>query len=123
MNTEKDISYIVLQNNNKDNNGIYLMAELLKEETKMDVVISAKNNEDLITIKFQSGDQNINCFALCNEKDIFNSVFNKVFEKKPEFRNQKSYFICNANRVNVYKSLWENNIKDGDRIILYEINE
>ena len=123
MNTEKDISYIVSQNNNNDNNGIYLMAELLKEETKMDVVISAKNNENLITIKFQSGDQNINCFALCNEKDIFNSVVNKVFEKKPEFRNQKSYFICNANRVNVYKSLWENNIKDGDRIILYEINE
>ena len=124
MNTEKEISYLVSQNNdNNDNNRIYLMAEILKEETKMDVVISAKNNKNLITIKFQSVDQNINCFALCNEKDIFNSVVNKVFEKKPEFRNQRNVFICKGNRVNVYKSLLENNIQDGDGIVLYEFND
>ena len=86
MNTEKDISYLVSENNNNnDNNGINLMAEILKVETKVDVVISAENNENLITIKFQSVDQNVNCFALCNEKDIFNSIVNKVLEKKSEF--------------------------------------
>ena len=124
MNTEREISYLVSENNNNnDNNGIYLMAEILKEETKIDVVISAKNNIDLITIKFQSVDQNVNCFALCNEKDIFNSVVNKVFEKKPEFMQKGNVFLCKGNRVNVYKSLWENNIQDGDRIILYEFND
>ena len=124
MNTERDISYLVSENkNNNDNNGIYLMAEILREETKIDVVISAKNNENLITIKFQSVDQNVNCFALCNEKDIFNSVVNKVLEKKPEFMQKGNVFLCKGNRVNVYKSLWENNIQDGDRIILYEFND
>ena len=124
MNTEKDISYLVSENNNNnDNNGIYLMAEILRKETKVDVVISAKNNENLITIKFQSVDQNVNCFALCNEKDIFNSVVNKVLEKKPEFMQKGNVFLCKGNRVNVYKSLWENNIQDGDGIILYEFND
>ena len=86
MNTERNISYLVSENNNNnDNNGINLMAEILKVETKVDVVISAENNENLITIKFQSVDQNVNCFALCNEKDIFNSIVNKVLEKKSEF--------------------------------------
>lgn len=32
-------------------------------------------------------------------------------------------FLCKGNRVNVYKSLWENNIQDGDGIILYEFND
>jgi hypothetical protein len=121
MNTEKKISYLVSDNN--DNNGINVMAEILKEETKIDVVISAKNNIDLITIKFQSVDQNVNCFALCNEKDILNSVVNKVFEKKPEFMQKGNVFLCKGNRVNVYKSLWENNIQDGDVIILDEFND
>ena len=123
MNTEKNISYLVSEYNNNDNDGIYLLAEILKEETKIDVVISAKNNKNLITIKFQSIDQNVNCFALCNEKDIFNSVVNKVFEKKPEFIQKGNVFLCKGNRVNVYKSLWENNIIDGDVIILCEFND
>ena len=124
MNTERNISYIVSEKNkNNDDDEIYLMAEILKEETKIDVVISAQNKKNLITIKFQSVDQNVNCFALCNEKDIFNSVVNKVFEKKSEFRQQRNVFLCNGNRVNVYKSLVENNIQDGDLIILCEVND
>ena len=123
MNTERNISYTVSKNDNNDNDGINLIAEILKEETKIDVVVSAKNKENLLTIKFQSVDQNINCFALCNEKDIFNSVVNKVFEKKPDFMQKGNVFLCKGNRVNEYKSLWENNIQDGDGIILCEFKD
>ena len=49
----------------------------------------------------------INCYILCKEDDIFNSIVNKVFERKPEFRD----FLCIGNVVNEYKSIKENKIK------------
>ena len=48
---------------------------------------------------------------------------NKVSEKKSEFMQKRIVFLCKGNHVNVYKSLWENNIQDGDGIILCEFND
>ena len=86
-------------------NNLEELAQNLKNESNIDVIISAKNAKNVITLKFQSGDQMINCYILCNEDDIFNSIVNKVFEKKPEFKEYGNYFLCSGNVVNEYKSL------------------
>ena len=65
----------------------------------------------------------INCYILCKEDDIFNSIVNKVFERKPEFREYGNYFLCGGNVVNEYKSIKENKIKDKNTILLIKRDE
>jgi hypothetical protein len=88
-----------------------------------DIIISVegrKNPKELIHLVFRSGDQTINCVVICKNDTIFNNVINKVFEKKPKFKDLRNVFIGNGKTFNEYKSLKENNIKDGDVIIMYE---
>ena len=120
---ERIIQPFHYDNDDKENEELKEMADKLKEETKIDVLISTKSTKNLLNLKFQSSDQKINCYVLCNKNDIFNSVANKVFEQKQEFREFGNYFLCKGNIINVYKSLFENNIEDGDVIILYNSND
>jgi len=108
---------------NSEKNNLLELAQNLKNETNIDVIISAKDAKNVITLKFQSGDQMINCYILCKENDIFNSLVNKVFEKKPEFREYGNYFLCGGNVVNEYKTIKENKIKDGNTILLIKREE
>ena len=88
-----------------------------------DIIIAVegrKNPKELIHLVFQSGDQTINCVVICKNDTIFNNVINKVFEKEPKFKDLRNIFIGNGKTFNEYKSLKENNIKDGDVIIMYE---
>ena len=120
MNNERKI-WINYGNNNYNNEKkLKEMSDKLKEETKTDVIVTAKETVNLLKIKFQSDDQYINCYAICNGNDIFNNVVNKIFEIKPEFKEHGNFFLCNGNQVNEYKSLFENKIQDGDVIILIE---
>ena len=41
-----------------------------------------KDSIDVIIIKFQSDDGNINYILSCNENDIFKDIANKLFEEK-----------------------------------------
>ena len=123
MNEEKKMEMIISDNSKIEEKKLKVMANKLKEETHIDVVISAKDTKNLITIKFQSVNQHINCYAICSEKDVFNNVANKIFEKKPKFKEHGNFFLCNGNNINVNESLFENNINDKDDIIVYDSND
>ena len=71
-----------------------------------------------IRLYFESMDQRLQCSVVCKETDIFNTVVNKVFRMEPRFKENFNYFLCNGNRINDYKSIKDNNIKDGDHILL-----
>ena len=45
-----------------------------------------------------------------------------LYEQYPEYRDTENYFICNGKKINKFRNLGENDIKDGNIIIL-EINE
>ena len=81
-------------------------------------IVTTMNKKDFIVIYFESGDQSFRCAALCKETDIFNTVVNKVFEKKPSFRRNVNYFLCAGKKINDYQSIKDNKIKDGDHIIM-----
>ena len=109
--------------NDKEKEELKKMADKLKEETKSEVFISAKSTKNVLILKFQSIEQSVNCYVLCNKNDIFNSVANEVFEQNKEFKGNGNHFLCKGNAINVYKSLFENNIENGDVIILYNSND
>ena len=58
---------------------------------------------------------------ICTQKQIFNEVENKLYEKFPELKNGEYYFLVGGNKVNKYLTLEENNIKDGAKILIYEL--
>lgn len=67
---------------NKKNPELEAIANRLKNEApNIEVVIWANNIDNLFTLKFESGNQMINCYILCKQDDIFNTLVNKVFEK------------------------------------------
>jgi len=43
---------------------------------------------------------------------------NIILEKEPKFIEKIGYFLCNGNKINEYKSIKDNGIKDGNVIIL-----
>lgn len=76
------------------------------------------DSKDLVSLIFESGDQLLKCGIICKNSDIFNTIVNKIFEREPRLKENFNYFLCNGNRVNEYKSIKDNNIKDGNVIIL-----
>ena len=87
------------------------------------VIVSTDDTKDMITIYFESGDQVLKCAVLCKSTDIFNIIVNKVFEREPKFRENFNYFLCGGNRINEYKSMKDNKIKDGDHILLQSLED
>ena len=92
--------------------------KIKRENNNIAIVTTVDDTKDMITIFFESNDQIIRCAALCKITDYFNSVVNKLFERAPEFREYANIFLCNGNKINDYKSLKDNKINDGDKIIL-----
>ena len=95
-----------------------------KDNDNIDVIYPEEENIDtnnLLTLIFQSGDQLLRCAIICKNTDVFNVIVNKIFEREPKFKENFNFFLCNGNRINEYKSLKENNIKDGNVIMLQSL--
>ena len=77
---------------------------------------------NLISIIFQSLDKKVHCSIICKETDLFINVEASLYKKYPEYRDSEQYFIVNGKKINKFKTLNENGIKDNDIILLY-VNE
>ena len=74
--------------------------------------------EKLISVIFTSSDQNMYYSIICKNSQIFIELEQKLYNYYPEYSGTYNYFIVNGNRVNKYKSLDENKIRNNDIIIL-----
>ena len=77
---------------------------------------------NLISIIFQSLDKKVHCSIICKETDLFINVEASLYKKYPEYKESEQYFIVNGKKINKFKTLNENGIKDNDIILLY-VNE
>jgi len=97
------------------------ISKKIKMKTNINVIISAKDTKNLITIRMICNfSQDINYYILCDENEIFNSILNKIFKLKSIFKELKLVYVCNTNGrfINEYKSLKENDIKDESIIFM-----
>ena len=80
---------------------------------------------NLISVIFQSLDKKVHCSIICKKTDLFINVESSLYKKHPEYLESEQYFIANGKKINKFKTLNENGIKDNDIIILYvnEMNE
>ena len=95
-----------------------LLGQKEKEINKLksSIPFDISEGEKLMNVLFISA--SIQEPIMCTQKQIFNEVENKLYEKFPELKNGEYYFLVGGNKVNKYLTLEENKIKDGDKIII-----
>ena len=99
----------------------------LKEKEINQMKLKIKNNnkkinlvnlDDKMVINFQSNNPQISQGIKCLETDTFAEVEEKLYKIYDELRNTNNMFTANGGPVLRFKTLKENNIKDGDKVLL-----
>ena len=78
--------------------------------------------EKIISIILTSVDQKFFHSIICKNKEKFNIIENKFYEAYPDYIETENFFTLNGKKVNKYKTLDDNNIKNNDIILLNIIN-
>ena len=125
-----------IQNNQINNNEIKKLKdenELLKNQLNIkeneikDLKLKIQNNvinlpkydlNEIIVVNFISQDSSINEGVKCLPTDLFAEVEEKLYKKYDNLRNTNNMFTANAKPVLRFKKLYENGIKDEDKIQL-----
>ena len=121
----------IIGTDSKDEKMIKLLDELeLKEkeikklnEMKSRFPFELLENEKLMTLIIISGDQKVHYSIICKNKLKFTEIEHNLYEKYPEYLESENYFLAGGKKINKYKSLEENNIKNSDIITLYKFDE
>ena len=119
--TKKEKNNIEL--NSEEMITLYKKLEELKEKLSR-YPIELLKDEKLISVIFTSGDQKIKHSIICKNTEKLSRVVEKLYNKYPEYSKTESqnYFMSKGKRVNMLKSLEENNIHNSDIIILNTID-
>ena len=98
--------------------------EIKELKAKLDKNYKIANYDEAMVINFVSVDGKINEGIICLKTDTFAEVEEKLYQKYPEYREENNIFLFGGNVVKRFKKIYENNIKNGDKVILQvELNE
>ena len=79
------------------------------------------DNEKLISIKFISGNQDIDFTVIAKNTDVFSTIEKMLYDKYPKYLESENYFLVNAKKINKQKTLEQNKIKNND-VLTLQIN-
>ena len=103
----KEISELYVRiNNNNNNNGVKFMT-----------------GDNIIGIGFMSVNQEIQHFNRAyKDTEIMARIEEDLYNEYPEFKEKDTYLMHNANKIKRFKTLKENNVKNGDiiQVHIYE---
>ena len=101
------------------NENLLQLKKILKTKDNEIIKLKEKLNKNNLILNIISFDENINISISCKKTDTFTNIEEEIYNKYPEYRNVKNYFKINNQKINKFKSLEENNIKEGSIITLY----
>ena len=112
-----------LQDENKNMKNLLNLKENEINQLKLKIKNNNKNDiyvklDDIMVINFQSNNPPINQGIKCLETDTFAEVEEKLYKIYDELRNTNNMFTANGGPILRFKNLKENNIKDGDKVLL-----
>ena len=80
--------------------------------------------DKIISVGFVSVDQKIQYYNRAyKDSEIFARVEEKLYNEYPEFKDKDTYLMIRTNKIKRFKTLKENNIKDGDVIQVHIYDE
>ena len=98
--------------------------ERIMNKLKENLGFEIKEDENLMCVIFQcTDDQEIHYPIICKDKQIFNSLENKLYEKYTKYKESENFFFSEAKKINKLKTLKENNIKNGQIIFMTKMVE
>ena len=139
---KKEKNYSVKDSNNKEFNdkSVNLIVDYQTEINKLYKVIEELNkknknleeklkrfpfvleeNEKLITIIITSTDQTIHFPIACKNTSTFQDIEKELYKNFPDYSNGENAFLCKGRLINKFQTLEENNVKNGDILILNRI--
>lgn len=91
----------------------------LKKKLKMSGYAQKQFNlNDYLVVHFISMDQDVNYPIKCLKTDTFAEVEEKFYQKYNTYRNSNNDFVTKGKDILRFKTMYENGIKDGDKITL-----
>ena len=75
----------------------------------------------MLSIIFNSESQDVNYSIICKNTDLFVNIELKLYEAYPKYSEFENFFTTNGVRVNKYKSLEVNKIRNNSVILLQSI--
>ena len=121
--TDKFIdSKIIKEDNNnsiEDNDDLQLNKKIdeLKEKLSR-YPFELSKGEKLLSVIFTSFDNKILHSIICKNTEKFIQLEKELYNYYPEYSKSDNYFLVNGYKVDKYKTLDENKIKNSDNIIL-----
>ena len=104
-------------NNDKEIIQLYKKIDELKEKLSR-YPFELSKGEKLISVIFTSFDNKILHSIICKNTEKFIQLEKKLYIDYPEYSKSDNYFLVNGYKVDKYKTLDENKIKNSDNIIL-----
>ena len=122
----------LLNNTNNNNSLIKELQKIIESQNKtINNLKSQINNnalailpgEKILAVNINSLDQKINFPIATKNTEIFVFLELRFYNEYPEYKEKDIYFLVNGNRINRFKNMEENNIKNGNKIFLNIIDE
>ena len=126
QNEEEESKYIIISLNETIKDQEKKINELktqLNTNVNIKKSVNSFNFDDIIVVHFISMDQKINCALKCLKTDTFAEVEEKLYQKYDEYRESNNNFIANGKMILRFKKISDNEIHDGDKIQLINIEE
>ena len=115
---------IILINENETSikEAMNMLEDLEKELGSLFLFDEEIGTNQLISLNYLSTDRSIKCSISCNPKDKFSTVEEKLFLKYPELKEgNKAKFIFNGDVLDSSKTIEENKLKEGPKIMILKI--
>ena len=122
----------LLNNTNNNNSLIKDLQKIIETQNKTinDLKSQINSNslailpgEKILAVNINSLDQKINFPIATKNTEIFVFLELRFYNEYPEYKEKDIYFLVNGNRINRFKNIEENNIKNDNTIFLNIIDE
>ena len=87
-------------------------------DIRLNIPSLAKPNEKLMSLVFNSFDENIHYSVICKNTNQFLKIESLLYEKYPQYKYLNKDYYVNGVKIDITKNLKDNNIKDSDIITL-----
>ena len=87
-------------------------------DIKLNMPSLIKPNEKLMSIVFNSLDENIHYSVICKNTDQFLKIESLLYDKYPEYKYLNKDYFVNGVKIDITKNLKDNKNKDSDIITL-----
>ena len=94
--------------------------DLLEKIKRYPVIL--EKGEKLISIIFSSINQNFNYSLICKNTDNIQKIEEQLYNQYPQIMETENYFSFKGKLLNKFQAFEKNNIKNGDTIILKQID-